>query len=231
MERLQKVMAHAGVASRRHCEQLIVAGRVRVNGETVTELGFQVSRKDRIEVDGVQIDKEHPVYFLLYKPQQTISAVHDDRNRRVVTDFFPEVTERIYPIGRLDYNTTGLLLLTNDGSFSQMMMHPKYHVPKTYVAKVRPIPSEQALQRLAKGVVIDGKKTARAKVTCLSVDVAKQTAVISLTIREGWNHQVKKMFAAIQCTVLKLKRDQLGFLTLGNLRPGEWRVLKKHEVQ
>ena len=133
MERLQKVMAHAGIASRRKCEAIIQAGRVKVNGQVVTELGVQVATTDRIEVDGVPIYKEEPRYILLYKPKNYLSAVSDDRDRPVVVDLLPEVTERIYPVGRLDFDTTGLLLLTNDGEFAHLMMHPKFQVAKVYV--------------------------------------------------------------------------------------------------
>lgn len=231
MERLQKVMAHAGIASRRKCEELILQGYVQVNGKLVTELGYKVGVKDKVEVNGVPLYKEEPVYFLFHKPKSVISAVKDDKNRRVVTDFFPTVRERIYPVGRLDYDTTGLLLLTNDGEFAQLLMHPKYHVDKTYVAKVKGIPTEQQLKKLRYGVKIDGKKTAPAKVFLLSADSQKETAFVEITIHEGWNHQVKKMFATVGLPVLKLRREKFADLTLDNLPIGTYRPLKKHEVQ
>lgn len=230
MERLQKVMAHAGVASRRKCEELIQKGHVEVNGQLVTELGFKVSPIDKIEVDGVPLYKERPVYYLFHKPQKVISAVADDKGRRVVTDFFPDSMERIYPVGRLDYDTSGLLLLTNDGEFAQLLMHPKYHIDKTYVAKVKGIPDLKQLKLLRYGVKIDGKKTSPAKVQVLSSDHEKQTARIQLTIHEGWNHQVKNMLMAVGLPVMRLKREQFGFLTLENLPVGYWRPLKKQEV-
>ncbi|MBS4750527.1 rRNA pseudouridine synthase [Carnobacteriaceae bacterium zg-ZUI78] len=231
MERLQKVMAHAGVASRRKCEELIISGHVQVNGKLVTELGYKVSTSDKIEVDGVPLYKEEPVYYLFNKPQRVISAVSDDKGRAVVTDYFQGLQERIYPIGRLDYDTTGLLLLTNDGEFANLLMHPKYHVEKTYIAKVKGIPTEQQLKKLKYGIKIDGKKTAPAKVKLLSGDTDKQTATIELTIHEGWNHQVKKMFMAIGTPVMKLRREKYGSLTLDHLGVGQWRPLKKYEVQ
>lgn len=139
MERLQKVIAHAGIASRRKAETYILDGRVKVNGQIVKELGTQVSAKDRVEVDNVPIYQEEPVYYLFYKPRGVISAVSDDKNRKVVVDYLSDVSERIYPVGRLDYDTSGLLLLTNDGNFSQTLTHPKHEVDKVYVAKVKGI--------------------------------------------------------------------------------------------
>lgn len=231
MERLQKVIAHAGVTSRRKAEDLIVQGKVTVNGEVITTLGQKVSASDKVEVNGIPIYKEHPVYFLFYKPKNTLSAVSDDRGRSVVTDFFPQVEQRIYPIGRLDYDTTGLLLLTNDGEFANLLTHPRYQIDKTYVAKVNGIPNNQQLQQLERGIKIDGKKTSPAKARLLSHDVKRNQAIVELTIREGWNHQVKKMLAAVDCPVSKLKRERFGFLTIGNLQPGMYRELKAFEVE
>lgn len=230
MERLQKVMAHAGIASRRKCEEIIQAGRVKVNGETIRELGTKVSNNDLIEVDNVPIYREEPRYFLLYKPKSTISAVSDDKDRPVVVDLIEEVEERIYPIGRLDFDTTGLLLLTNDGDFANILMHPSYQVPKTYIANVSDIPTEKGINLLRRGIVIDGKKTAPAQVNVKSVNKENRTSIVELTIREGWNHQVKKMFEAINCPVSKLKRERFGFLDLGKLQPGEYRELTAFEV-
>ncbi|MBS4762372.1 rRNA pseudouridine synthase [Carnobacteriaceae bacterium zg-ZUI252] len=230
MERLQKVMAHAGVASRRKCEELIVGGHVEVNGKLVTELGFKVSANDKIQVDGVPLYKEELVYYLFNKPKNVISAVHDDKNRRVVTDYFTEVQQRIYPVGRLDYDTTGLLLLTNDGELAQLLMHPKYQIDKTYVAKVKGIPTERQLKQLRKGVMIDGKKTSPAQAQVISVDHDAQSALVELVIHEGWNHQVKKMLLSVGLPVTKLRREQFAFLTLGSMPTGMFRPLKKHEV-
>ena len=230
MDRLQKVMAHAGIASRRKCESLITEGRVSVNGQTVRELGTQVSSKDRIEVDGVPIYREEPRYILINKPRHVISAVSDDKNRQVILDYIQGIEERIYPVGRLDYDTTGLLLLTNDGAFANQLMHPRHQIDKVYVAKVKGIPSEKALARLEAGIVLDGKKTAKAKAQLLSQNLDNQTAIVELTIREGWNHQVKRMFEAVGHPVNKLKRERYAFLTLGKLLPGEWRELTAHEV-
>ena len=182
MERLQKVIAHAGIASRRKAEELITQGKVAVNGEIVKTLGIKVSSKDLVEVNGLPIYKEHPVYFLFYKPKNTLSSVSDDRGRPVVTDYFTNIVERIYPIGRLDFDTTGLLLLTNDGEFANLLMHPKYTVDKTYVAKVSAIPTRQQLNQLERGIVIDGRKTARAKARLISEDRKKNTAIVELIL-------------------------------------------------
>lgn len=231
MERLQKVIAHAGVASRRKAEELITEGRVTVNGKRVTELGVKVSNRDAVEVDGLPIYREEPVYYLFYKPKNTLSAVSDEKDRTVVNDYFHGIKERIYPIGRLDFDTTGLLLMTNDGEFANILMHPKYKIEKTYVAKIKGIPTKEQLFKLERGVIIDGKKTSKANAKLISQNVKNNTAVVELTIHEGWNHQVKKMFAAIDCPVMKLKRERFGFLTLGNLQPGMYRPLKAFEVE
>lgn len=231
MERLQKVIAHAGIASRRKAEELIKEGRVTVNGKTVRELGVKVSSSDRIEVNGVQLESEEPVYFLLYKPRGVISAVKDYKGRKVVTDFFTEVEERIYPIGRLDYDTSGLLLLTNDGDFANKLMHPKYEINKTYVAKLKGIPLKENLKKLERGVRLEEGKTAPAKVKLLSLDKKKQTSIVQITIHEGRNRQVRRMFEAIGHEVLKLKREEYAFLNLAGLKTGEKRELTPHEVK
>ncbi|OIK13607.1 23S rRNA pseudouridine(2605) synthase RluB [Bacillus sp. MUM 13] len=231
MERLQKVIAHAGIASRRKAEELILDGRVKVNGKTVKELGIKVGPNDKVEVNEVPLEKEAPVYFLLYKPRGVISAVADDKNRKVVTEFFPGVQERIYPIGRLDYDTSGLLLLTNDGEFANILTHPKHEVDKVYVAKVKGIPLRESLKKLDRGIMLEDGKTAPARTKVLSVDKKKQTSIIEITIHEGRNRQVRRMFEAIGHPVTKLKRERFGFLTLQGLSAGEARELTHHEVK
>lgn len=231
MERLQKVIANAGVTSRRKAEKLILAGKVKVNGKVVTELGTKVSPTDRIEVDGIPLTQEIKRYFLLYKPRGVISAVKDNKGRKVVTDFFPDVEERIYPIGRLDYHTSGLILLTNDGEFAHLLSHPKFEIPKTYIAKVEGIPSRELLRQLASGVKLEDGKTAPAKVKMKSMNKKKKTAIIEITIHEGRNRQVRRMFEHIGHPVQKLKREQYGFLTLRGLNAGEYRELTPHEVK
>lgn len=231
MERLQKVIAHAGIASRRKAEELILEGRVKVNGSVVKELGRKVTASDRVEVDGVQIESEEPVYFLFYKPRGVISSVHDDKGRKIVTDFFETIEQRIYPVGRLDYDTSGLLLLTNDGEFANLLMHPSNEIEKVYVAKTKGIPSREKLTSLSRGIVLEDGKTAPAKVKLMTVDKKKDTAIVEIAIHEGRNRQVRRMFEAIGHPVLKLKRERYGFLTLDGLRTGEIRELTHHEVK
>lgn len=230
MERLQKVMAHSGVASRRKSEEMILQGRVSVNGKKVTELGVKVVSGDRIEVDGIPIYQEQPVYFAFYKPRGVISAVSDDKDRKVVNDYFTGINERIFPVGRLDYDTSGLLIMTNDGDFANILTHPKHEIEKTYVAKIKGNPTPDDLKVFRRGVVIDGRKTAPAKYKILSSDRTKGNSIVELTIHEGRNHQVKKMFEAVGLPVLKLKREKVGSLNLLGLMSGQYRELSKKEV-
>ena len=224
-ERLQKVMANAGVASRRASEKLIQEGRVMVNGVVVES-------DDSISVDGKLLKKdEKKVYYLLYKPRGVISAAKDNKEREVVTDYLKDVPERLYPVGRLDYDTSGLLILTNDGDFANQMMHPRYKVDKTYVAKVEGLITPDSIKKLRNGVVIDGKPTSRARAKILSRDAKKNTSIVSLTIHEGRYHQVKKMFDAVGHKVQKLSRTTYGTLTLDGLTSGEYRELSHNEVR
>ncbi|KRM35350.1 pseudouridine synthase b, ribosomal large subunit [Limosilactobacillus pontis DSM 8475] len=225
-------MAAAGVASRRASEKLIAAGRVQVNGETVTALGTKVGHRDKVEVDGVPINREPHVYYLLNKPRGVISSAHDDKGRKTVVDILheDEVEERIYPVGRLDYDTTGILLLTNDGALANKLMHPRFEVAKTYVAKVKGIVTNDELKRLRLGVRIDGRKTKPAKTRLKEVDRHQQTSLVQLTIHEGRYHQVKRMFEAVGHPVLKLHRETYGFLNLQGLQSGEFRELRPTEV-
>jgi 23S rRNA pseudouridine2605 synthase len=231
MERLQKVIAQAGIASRRKSEELIQEGKVKVNGKVVTQLGVKVTSSDRVEVNGIQIESEVPVYFLLYKPRGVISSVSDDKGRKVVSDFFSHIPERIYPVGRLDYDTSGLLLMTNDGEFANLLMHPRSEIEKVYVAKIKGIPSKENLRKLEKGIKLEDGKTAPAKVKMLSSDKKKQTSIIELIIHEGRNRQVRRMLEAIGHQVLKLKRERYGNLTLNGLAAGDARELTPHEVK
>lgn len=225
-------MANAGVASRRASEKLILDGRVRVNGKVVRELGVKVDGNDVIEVDGHLIERENKVYYLLYKPRGVISAAKDDKGRKVVTDYISGQNERVYPIGRLDYDTSGLILLTNDGQLANQLMHPRYKVNKTYVAKVKGIVQNDELKRLRTGVRLkDGRRSARAKAKILSFDKKNDTSIVSLTIHEGRNHQVKNMLQAVGHPVKKLKRETYGFLTLDGLTSGQYRELTRDEVK
>lgn len=229
MERLQKVMAHAGVASRRVCEELIRQGRVRVNGQSVTELGRRVDpARDRIQVDGREIRRESKRYFLFYKPRGVITSVSDPRGRRVVTDFFRDVDQRVYPVGRLDYDTEGLLLMTNDGALANRLTHPRHEVDKVYRARVVGHPDEEALQRLRRGIKLEDGWTAPARVRLLEGD--EQGSWLELIIHEGRNRQVRRMLEAIGHSVRKLVRTRIDFLTLAGLKPGRYRELKPAEV-
>ncbi|MDM8333531.1 pseudouridine synthase [Limosilactobacillus panis] len=233
MERLQKVMAAAGVASRRASERLIATGHVTVNGHTVTTLGTKVGAHDHVEVDGVPLHHEREVYYLLNKPRGVISSAHDEKGRRTVVDILKdeEVDERVYPVGRLDYDTTGILLLTNDGDLANRLMHPKFEVAKTYVAKVKGLVTNDDLKQLRRGVQIDGRRTKRAKARLKETDRTKKTSIVQLTIHEGHYHQVKRMFEAVGHPVIKLHRETYGPLNLQGLQPGEFRPLKPEEVQ
>ncbi|EDO0189421.1 pseudouridine synthase, partial [Listeria monocytogenes] len=212
MERLQKVIANAGITSRRKAEKLIQEGKVTVNGKVVTELGVKVSGTERIEVEGIQLTKEEHRYFLFYKPRGTVSAVTDDKGRTTVADYFADIPERLYPVGRLDYDTSGLLLMTNDGDFANLLMHPKNEVSKTYIARIKGIPEREVIRQLERGVVIDGRKTAPAKVKVRSSDKTKDKAIVEITIHEGRNRQVRKMFEAVGFEVQKLSREEYSFL-------------------
>jgi 23S rRNA pseudouridine2605 synthase len=168
---------------------------------------------------------------MLYKPRGVISSVNDDKGRKVVTDFFPMIEQRIYPVGRLDYDTSGLLILTNDGEFANTLMHPSNQIDKVYVAKVKGIPTREALKTLERGVRLEDGKTAPARVKMQTVDKKKQTAIVEITIHEGRNRQVRRMFEAVGNPVLKLKRERYGFLTLQGLKVGDARELSPHEVK
>jgi 23S rRNA pseudouridine2605 synthase len=231
LERLQKVIAQSGVTSRRKAEQLIADGKVKVNSHVVTELGTKVSANDKIEVNGVPLEKEQSVYYLLYKPRGFISSVSDDKGRRVVTDLLAGIPERIFPVGRLDYHTSGILLLTNDGEFANRLMHPKYEVEKVYSAKLKGIPGKGDLAKLRKGVKSDNDILKATYYNILSTDMKKNTMMIEITLREGKNRHVRRMMEQIGYPVLKLKREKYGMLTLQGLKPGEHRQLTPKEVK
>ena len=229
MERLQKVIASSGVASRRKAEELIVKGKVKVDGIVVKELGTKVTPKNKIEVDNVLISNEVKVYYLLNKPRGVITSTKDDKHRETVVDLI-DTNLRIYPIGRLDYDTTGVLLLTNDGEFANNVMHPKCEIEKTYVAKVKGLVTPDKAMALRKGVDIDGYITKPAKVKVSKRDIKTGTSMVEITIHEGKNHQVKRMFESLGYEVLKLKRERIAFLTLKGLTSGDYRMLTPKEV-
>ncbi|CCY93594.1 pseudouridine synthase [Firmicutes bacterium CAG:884] len=230
MERLQKVIAEAGYASRRKAEELIKAGKVYVNGEKVTEMGFKVNGNDIIDINGKPLKKEEKEYYLLNKPRGVVTTTSDDKDRKVVTDLI-ETTKRIYPIGRLDYDTTGALILTNDGELTNLLNHPSSEIQKVYVAKIEGIVEPYKVKKLSDGVIVDGKKTSKAKVRIKKLDKKNDASYIELTIHEGRNHQVKKMFEAIGYNVIKLKREKYAFLDVNSLKSGEYRKLNTKEVK
>lgn len=232
-ERLQKVMASCGVASRRKCEEYITSGRVRVNGLVVTELGTKVGKKDVIEVDGKELNKQQLVYYVLYKPTGYLTAVSDKLGRRTVMDLIDPETKktRIFPIGRLDYDTSGVLLLTNDGDLSYRLTRSAKEIEKVYQVRVNGLIHQDALTKLIRGVMIDGKMTKRAKVEVLDLDKPNNSSLLLLTITEGRNRQVRKMCEAVGHEVKKLKRVSFGGVSLDGLGVGEYRELKPHEIK
>ncbi|MDK2820218.1 MAG: rRNA synthase [Clostridia bacterium] len=228
--RLQKYLAQAGVASRRRAEAMIRAGHVEVNGQKVTAMGKQVQPgRDKVTVNG-QVVKlvEEKVYILLYKPAGYITTVTDPRNRPKVMDLVKDVPVRLYPVGRLDYSTEGLLLLTNDGELTLRLTHPRYEISKTYLAKVKGIPKPRTIKRLSQGVMLEDGLTLPAEVHLKQVK--NNNAVLELTLREGRNREVRRMLKAVGHPVIRLRRTRLEFLTLKGLKPGEYRYLTEREV-
>lgn len=231
MERLQKVIAASGYCSRRKAEELISQGKVSVNDSIITEMGYKVSNDDIIVVEGKSLmDKEDKVYFLLNKPRGIITSTTDDKKRKTVVDLI-KTDKRIYPVGRLDYDTTGILILTNDGELTNLLIHPRNNIEKVYVAKIKGVLSKEQLKTLCNGVIIDGKKTSKAKAKIMKIDKKTHTSLVELIIHEGRNHQVKNMFEALGYEVLKLKRECISFLTLDGLNSGEYRELTPKEVK
>ena len=231
MERLQKVIASYGYASRRKAEDLIRNGKVLVNGKVITELGTKVETNDIISIDGVIINKDvKHEYYLLNKPRQVISSVEDKLGRITVRDLI-NTEARIYPVGRLDYDTTGLIILTNDGDFANMLMHPSYEIEKTYVAKINKILDKDDINKLKKGIVIDNRKVDIKRFKVRKKDVEKNTSIVELTIVEGRNHIVKKIFESMRIDVIKLSRVSYAFLTLDGLKSGEYRKLSIKEIK
>ncbi len=230
MERLQKVIANAGITSRRKAEDLISKGIVEVNGKIIRELGYKVSPSDTIKVNGKKIKTERKVYFLLNKPRGVVSTVEDDKERKTVIDLI-SCKERIYPVGRLDYDTTGVLLLTNDGVFANNLMHPSKKIDKVYVAKINGKMKTEDFLKLENGIIIDNQKTAPAKVRLKKYDKDKDISYIKITIHEGKHHQVKKMFEVLGYRVLKLKREREFIFGLNGLASGEYRPLTQEEIK
>lgn len=229
MERLQKYMSECGVASRRKSEELITAGKVKVNGKVVTELGFKVSGTEDIEVNNVIVQREEKEYYLMYKSEGIITSTKDEKGRTTVVDLINS-KKKIFPVGRLDYDTSGLLILTNDGELSNGLTHPKGDIEKMYSVKLKGILQGEDIKKLSNGILIDGIKTKKAKVKLKRVDKLNQKSYVDITITEGRNHQIKNMFDSLGFKVLKLKRKKYAFLTLDGLKIGEYRSLNNKEV-
>lgn len=231
MERLQKLIAESGYCSRRKAEELIRQGKVKLNGKIVTELGTKASFGDEILVNENLIEYQEKEYYLFYKPRGVVCTTKDDKKRKTVLDFFDDINKRIYPVGRLDYDTTGVLLLTNDGEFANLMMHPKSKIDKYYVAKVKGIVTAEEVKALKKGVKLGNKKVYPSRVKLKKINKVKQTSIVQITIHDGINHEVKKVMESIGHEVVKLKREAFGFLNLSGLKSGEKRMLTTKEVK
>ena len=229
-ERLQKVIAQSGLTSRRKAEELILDGRVKVNNKVITKLGTKVSQKDEITVDEIPLEKEKLVYYVLYKPRGYITSVKDDKDRETVIDLMESIPERIFPIGRLDYNTSGVLLLTNDGDFAHLLMHPKHEIEKVYIAKIKGIPKKESLNQLVKGVKDKNDLLKAVNYKVISIDKRKQTMVLEIVLHEGKNRHIRRMMEQIGHPVTKLKREKYGPITVHQLQPGKYRPLTKQEI-
>ncbi len=231
MERLQKAIASSGYTSRRKAEDLIAQGRVKVNGEVISEQGFKVKQGDFIEIDGKPLEGQNKVYYLFYKPKNCICTLSDELGRTTVIDYFPDVKERIYPVGRLDYDTTGVLLMSNDGEFANLMMHPSSHLEKIYEVTLDGLISGDSLHKLEKGVYLEGVKTLPCKIKVTGKDTEHKTTMLMIKLVEGKNRQVKKMFEMVGHRVKRLHRIKVGIIDLKGLKPGEYRRLKPQEVK
>ena len=221
MIRLQKYIADSGFCSRR---------KVFVNGNLVTELGTKVNGNEEILVDGNSISKQDKEYYVLYKPRGVISSAKDDKGRKTVVDLI-NTNSRIYPIGRLDYDTTGIILLTNDGEFANLMMHPKNNIEKTYIVKLKGIIDGYAIKKIKQGVMVDGHKCIPDRVKLKKFDKKTNTCIVEITVHDGRNHEIKKIFESNGYLVEKLKRETFGIITLEGLTVGESRKLTIKEVK
>lgn len=227
--RLQKYLAEAGIASRRKCEELISQGRVEVEGLIVTTPGTKISGSERILVDGREIRHEQKkIYILLNKPVGYISSAKDQFSRKTVLDLVETVKERIYPVGRLDYDTSGLIILTNDGDFANKMTHPRHQMEKVYRTKIMGNLSDSDIESIKRGIVIDDYKTAPAGIRI--INSAQDRSVVEITIHEGKNRQVRNMFEVLNHPVIRLKRIAIGSVGINGLEEGKWRYLSKNEI-
>ena len=230
MIRLQKAIADSGFCSRRKAEEYIINKKVFVNGELINTLGTKVNSSDEIIVDGNAITYQDKEYYVFYKPRGVICSTNDDKGRKTVTDFF-ESNKRLYPVGRLDYDTTGLIFLTNDGEFTNMILHPKNKIPKVYIAKLEGIIDGYIIKRIKSGINIDNIKVIPDRVKLKSADKKSNTCIVEITIHDGKNHEVKKIFESVGLNVIKLKRESIGFIDLSGLKSGEYRKLTSKEVK
>lgn len=253
LDRLQKILSRHGIASRREAEQIILAGRLAVNGQKITELGTKADpESDRIEVDGklLQINAPEFVYLLLHKPTGVVSTCDDPQGRKTILDLLPSQYQHLYPVGRLDYNSSGALLLTNDGDFANRLMHPRHHIPKTYEVWVKGIPSQRTIQQWREGIVLDGKQTLPASVNILQVIDPSIPKVISsiqkpqnqnlhkvprsqlqIILSEGRNRQIRRVAEQLGHPVLALHRVEIGSILLDSLKSGTYRLLKANEIK
>lgn len=229
MERLQKIIATSGVCSRRKAEELIKAGKVTVNGEVVTELGTKVSYEDHITVNKKPLSLEPKVYYLLNKPRNVISSTIDKEGRKTVIDLI-NTKLKIYPVGRLDYDTTGLIILTNDGELANLLMHPSNKVEKTYLVKLNKIFTMDDYFKLKKGIIVDGKKIIPKRLKIKRKDSERNISYVEITVIEGLNHLIKNIFLSLGYDVIKLTREKYAFLTTEGLDFGYYRELSKEEV-
>jgi pseudouridine synthase len=230
MERLQKVIAASGICSRRKAEQYILDGRVKVDGIIVRELGTQVKKSALIEVDGESLLREDKVYYMMNKPRKVLSSVSDDRGRTSVVDLM-NVKQRVFPIGRLDFDSSGLLLMTNDGEFANLIMHPRYQIEKQYHVVIKGILAGDDKAKLEKGILLDKKMTQKTKIKIHSRDSKKNITTLTMRISEGRNRQIRRMMEFCGYEVVGLHRKQVGTVTLGSLQEGEYRLLKPQEVK
>lgn len=227
-DRLQKVLARAGFGSRRSCEALIEAGRVRVNGKTVKELGTKVSRSDRVDFDGARVVAEQSVYYVFHKPRGVVSTMADPEGRPTVRDYLKAIRARVFPVGRLDFSTSGVILVTNDGEFSDALLHPKGKVPKSYVVKVSGVMAERDVEHWARGVVLEDGKTQPAEATLIRYEGDKTW--LELTIREGRNQQIRRMGEATGFRVMRLARLAFAGISSEGLKPGAFREMTREEL-
>ncbi len=230
-ERLQKILAHAGIASRRHAEEYILAGRVKVNGKVVNTLGAKANPAvDHIKVDGrlLQHQRETLIYIALHKPKSVVTTVSDPEGRETVMKFLPKVKQRVYPVGRLDYQSEGLLLLTNDGEFANRVISPRYHVPKTYLVKTTGVLSEEQEEQFRAGILLEGKRTAPAEIRLVK---KAQNPWYEVIITEGRTHQIRHMFRFFGKLVEKLRRVSIGPIDIKGIRAGEYRLLNVQEIR